>query len=119
MAQSVTTFDRAAILRDAWASYRLARPAIYALGDEHGIRAFLPRLFAKMLSAAWDRARKAHRNVALTVTEVAEAVNLSAAVKAKRIADIDAALIAMDYSDAPTNWSRKASLRAERAQIAA
>jgi hypothetical protein len=52
-------FDRSQILTSAWKSYRLARPAIFAAGDETGNRRFLRDLFAKMLRRAWVDAKAA------------------------------------------------------------
>jgi hypothetical protein len=114
--------NRSDIFKAAWKSYRLARPAIFAAGDENGRRVFLPTLFGKMLRRAWDDARAEqlfHRVEPITAKVVMEAVNLSEAAKATRLAEIDADLRAQDYSDAPTNWGHRLSLQAERAKLAA
>lgn len=112
-------FNRVEIFHAAWVAYRLARPAIFAAGDETGHRRFLRDLFARLLRTAWANARKQSRNVALTVHDVVGAVRLSDAAKAARLAEINAELQAQDYSDAPTNWPRRAAWRAELARLAA
>jgi hypothetical protein len=114
--------NRSEIFRSAWAGYRLARPAIFDKGDETGVRRFLPDLFARQLRAAWERAKKsARRTEGLTAPVVASAVNLLVAVKDRqaRITEIDGELRTMDYSDTPTNWDRRLSLRAERSALVA
>ncbi|MBN9345020.1 MAG: hypothetical protein J0I48_02295 [Devosia sp.] len=51
--------NRSEILSAAWSAYRLARPAIWATGDETGQRRFLRPLFSRLLRTAWENARKA------------------------------------------------------------
>ena len=51
--------NRSAIFAFAWASYRLARPAIFAAGDDTGKRCFVRSLFARMLTQAWAEAKAA------------------------------------------------------------
>jgi len=49
--------DKSMVLLAAWASYRLARPAICAAGDTAEHRVFLRDFFAKMLRRAWAEAK--------------------------------------------------------------
>ena len=51
--------NRSEILTAAWTAYRLARPAIFALGDSATHRVFLRTFFYKMLTKAWADAKKA------------------------------------------------------------
>lgn len=63
--------DRSAILRSAWAAYRLARTVICLPGDSAGHRAFYRPLFARMLQQAWADARKAAAHTAHRATAAA------------------------------------------------
>ena len=76
-----TSFDLAAIMKDAWLRYRNARPAIYAAGDSGPKRPFLPTLFAKMLRHAWADAKKAVRAIETTAAAFIEAQRNAQAVR--------------------------------------
>ena len=78
--------DRRQILVVAWASYRLARPAIFAAGDEGDKRRFLRPFFAKMLTRAWAEAKRAEA----TKTAETIAAELDVRLQAKRAATIAA-----------------------------
>lgn len=49
---------------DVWKAYALARPCLWALGDDSGVRGFLPHLFTRMLNRveAETGARLRHDN---------------------------------------------------------
>lgn len=85
--------SRSAILTAAWKSYRLARPAIFAAGDESGKRRFLRPFFAKMLTKAWADAKRTEADK----TAAAIAAELVARLQAKRAA-IVAAMAPADRS---------------------
>lgn len=117
--------NRSEIIRTAWASYRLARPAIFAVGDETGQRPFLPQLFAKMLRKAWADAKKAsrHQDHQATVAAFVEAQRRSRIAVAKaltpgeRSAAIGRArddLTLLDYAPLGVRTSeRRANIKAE------
>lgn len=62
--------NRSKILLSAWADYRVRRLGVWAAGDENG-RSFIRAIFAKALTAAWAKAKRAAAAVALTETAVA------------------------------------------------
>lgn len=73
--------NRTEVYKAAWRNYRLARPAFFALGDTADRRAFLPKLFGRLLRQAWDDARTAE------VTDTAQAfVSAQARVMADKAA---------------------------------
>lgn len=89
-------FNRCEILRSAWAAYRLARPAVFATGDETGKRAFLRPFFAKMLRRAWEDAKAEARNAnAREATRIVE--QLQASIRASQ-ADLAARMDPMARS---------------------
>ena len=109
-------FNRSEILRSAWSSYR--RDVKRGLGV-HRDGPFSRTHFAYCLRMAWAIAKEAAAEpVRGPVATAMTAVNLLPAVKA-RLAEIEAELQAQDFSDAPTNWTRRHELQAEREQLAA
>jgi hypothetical protein len=105
-------FNRSEILRSAWAAYRLARPAMFAAGDETGKRAFLRPFFAKMLRRAWEDAKADARNAnAREAARVAEqlrarirasqadlAARMDPMARSARIVEIRGELRVLDYA---------------------
>ncbi|HEV2517920.1 MAG TPA: hypothetical protein VGV07_21895 [Devosia sp.] len=89
-------FNRSEILRSAWAAYRLARPAVFAAGDETGSRAFLRPFFAKMLRRAWEDA-KAEASTANAREATRLATELQARIRASQ-ADLAARMDPMARS---------------------
>lgn len=55
-------FNRSEILRKAWASYRIARVAVFAAGDQNGKRVFVRALFARCLRRSWEDAKAEARS---------------------------------------------------------
>ena len=113
-------FNRSEILRSAWSSY--CRDVKRGLGVRRD-GPFSRTHFAYCLRMAWAIAKEAANAVATEpvlgpVATAMSAVNLLPAVKA-RLAEIEAELQAQDYSDAPTDWTRRRELRAELEQLAA
>jgi len=100
-------FNRSEILRKAWASYRVARVAVFAAGDENGKRVFVRSLFARCLRRAWDEAKKAARTVVDTVAafvtaqrrvQVAAAAAMAPMARSARIVEIRSELQVLDYA---------------------
>lgn len=83
--------NRSEILHSAWAAYRIARPAIFAAGDNSTKRVFLRSFFAKMLTRAWAEAKRAEANRSANTI----AAELVARIEAKRTA----AVAAMAHAD--------------------
>ena len=113
-------FNRSEILRSAWSSYR--RDVKRGLGVRRD-GPFSRTHFAYCLRMAWAIAKEAAAKAAAEpvlgpVATAMTAVNLLPAVKA-RLAEIEAELQAQDFSDAPTNWTRRHDLQVEREQLAA
>ena len=113
-------FNRAEILRSAWSSYR--RDVKRGLGVRRD-GPFSRTHFAYCLRMAWAIAKETAASAAAEpvlgpVATAMSAVNLLPAVKA-RLAEIEAELRAQDFSDAPTNWTHRHDLQAEREQLAA
>lgn len=116
-------FNRSEILRSAWASYRIARTAIWAAGDESGKRAFIRQLFAKMLRSAWDSAKKTARAVTDTATafvaaqrrvQVAAVAAMEPMARSSRIVEIRSELQVLDYAPLGVRTlQRRAHLGAE------
>ncbi|MDC9822974.1 hypothetical protein PRN20_04460 [Devosia sp. ZB163] len=123
-----TSFDLAAILKDAWLRYWTARPAIYAAGDIGLKRTFLPILFAKMLRHAWADAKKAARAIETTAAAFIEAQRNAQAVRvaamdsmtrSARIVEIRFQLQLLDYAPLGIRTSRRRhDLGAELAMLA-
>lgn len=123
-------FDRAAIMRAAWAHYHTRRTGVFALGDETGHRHFIRSIFAKALSVAWAEAKKradTERRLAAAMTDhmamIAALSNpkLTGSAAKVRIAEIENELRVIEFSDAwaiPTG-DRVRSLRAELAALEA
>jgi hypothetical protein len=100
-------YNRSEILLKAWASYRLARPTISAMGDVGSKRVFLRDLFAKMLRRAWDDAKKAARTLndiavafvaAQHRAQVAAVVAMEPMARSARIVAIRSELQVLDYA---------------------
>ena len=100
-------FDRSEILLKAWAFYRTARPAFFAMGDTADKRMFLGHLFAKMLTRAWAEAKAAARTLADTATaflaaerraRVAAAAAMDPMARSARIVAIRSELQVLDYA---------------------
>lgn len=90
--------NRSEVLKAAWNAYRNARPAIFAAGDETGVRCFLRPLFSRLLVKAWADAKAAARNAA------ARAIAADFVVAQKRVALAKAA--AMPAADRSVAISR-------------
>jgi len=111
--------DRRQVLRTAWKSYRLARPAIFAAGDTTTTRTFLRPLFGKMLRQAWTNAKKvaapAEALVAAQARVTAAKITaLPAGERSTRISQIRDELTTLDYAPlgVPTA-NRRRNLTAE------
>lgn len=121
-------FNRSEILRKAWASYRLARPTIFAAGDVGSKRVFLRAFFAKMLRRAWEdaktetrsaNAREAARLAAELRTKIEAskrdlAAHMDPQVRSARIASIRDELQVLDFAPwGVRTGNRRAALGAE------
>lgn len=102
-------FNRSEILRQAWASYRVARLGVFAAGDDNGKRVFVRSLFARCLRRAWDDAKAGARSAASR-----EAARLAAALNV-RIAASQRDLAARMEPEARS--ARIAALRDEMATL--
>lgn len=114
-----------AVLIAAWKSYRVARPSIWATGDETGQRRFLPELFARLLRTAWADARKAdavtRRFLELQQRgQVAVARQMEAGERSARISEIRDRLEVLDYAPFGVRAvEKRAALKAELAVLTA
>lgn len=120
-----------AVLTTAWKSYRIARLARWATGDETGKRRFLPDLFAGLLRTAWADAKKAARIAASNETArafvaaqrrvaVAKAAAMPEAERSARIAAIRDDLEILQYAPLGVRVSQKrAALTDELAVLTA
>lgn len=101
-------FNRSEILRAAWAEYR-------ATSELVGRTVFKRSAFARALRSAWKSAQiaaYARREYVAALAEV-EAAKSNPALA--RTSEIQNELRVMEYSDARTDWTRHADLRAELA----
>jgi hypothetical protein len=107
-----------AVFTAAWSAYRLARPAIWATGDETGTRRFLRDLFNRQLRTAWAAAKKAARIAASDETArafvaaqrrvaVAKAAAMPEAERSARIAAIRDDLETLQYAPLRVRVSQK------------
>jgi hypothetical protein len=117
--------NRSAVFAAAWKSYRVARPALWATGDDTGERRFLPELFARVLRTAWADARKADATARrflelqhqgrVAVAAAMEPVERSAAISRAR-----EELTTLDYAPLGVRTSqRRADLRATLSALTA
>jgi hypothetical protein len=101
--------DKSQLLRAAWASYRLARPAFFAAGDSITYRVFLRGLFVKMLRQAWADAnveaarRPAEETAQALVTAqhralVEKLAAMSPGQRSLRISQLRDELTVLDYA---------------------
>lgn len=123
--------NRSVTLTAAWSAYRIARPAIWATGDETGNRRFLRDLFARLLRTAWANARKAARDAehAATVaafvgaqrrSHLAVAAALTPGERSAAISRARDDLALLDYAPLGVRTSqRRANLRAELSTLTA
>lgn len=125
--------NRSQIFRAAWADYRLARPAFFALGDGAGKRVFLPSLFAKALRGAWadtkaaevQARRTAEANAAAEAFMATQhrgrvdlAARMTAGQRSVRISSVRDEITLLDYAPWGVRVSdRRASLLAELAAL--
>lgn len=120
-------FNRSEILSSAWAAYRLARPAVFAAGDETDKRSFLRPFFARMLRRAWDEAKKAARVVTDTATaflaaqrrvQITTVAAMEPMARSARIVEIRSELQVLEYAPwGVRTGQRRADLGAELALL--
>jgi hypothetical protein len=120
-----------AVFTAAWSAYHLARPAIWATGDETGNRRFLRDLFARLLRTAWANARKAAANDASTETArrfveaqrrvaIAKAAAMEPGTRSARVAAIRDEIEILQYAPLGVRVSQKrAALTDELAVLTA
>lgn len=105
-------FNRSEILRKAWASYRVARVAVFAAGDANGKRVFVRPLFARCLRRAWDDAKVEARSansreaariaaqlqVRIRASQADLAARMDPMARSARIASLRDELTLLDYA---------------------
>lgn len=128
-AEGMSRFDLSAIFGATWTAYRLARPAVFAAGDETGKRSFVRPLFVRLLRTAWAEAKKTEARVRATrETEAiallfidaqrkvrfAIAASLSPEARSVRLSAVRDEITLVDYAPWGVRANeRRAELRAE------